>query len=99
MAGLCTLLIAIISVVAASLAGKPQEALVPAGKLTARGLFEVSVESLAGLTENIIGHDFKLYLPITGSLFIYIFINNTMGLFPGFSPATDNLNTTLSIGL
>jgi F-type H+-transporting ATPase subunit a len=99
MAGLCTILIAILSIVGGSLAGKQEEALVPDGKLTLRGLCEVSVESLANLTENIIGHDYKIYLPITGSLFIYIFINNTMGLFPGFSPATSNLNTTLSIGL
>ena len=94
-----TILLVGISLFAKAVAGKPEDALVPDGKFTFRGLFEIIVESLHGMAESVLGHDASIYLPVMGSLFIYIFFNNIMGLVPGFAPATDNLNTTLSIGL
>jgi F-type H+-transporting ATPase subunit a len=99
-AGLCTLIIAAISLFAFSVAGKPEVALVPDSHFTARGFFEWLVESLLGMTEGVLGqHDGAKYLGIIGALFIYIFVNNVFGLVPGFNPATDNFNTTLSVGL
>jgi F-type H+-transporting ATPase subunit a len=98
-AGFCTLLIIILSLVAYSVAGKPEQAITPDNKLTLRSFFEVVVESLQGFVESSLGHDGYKYLSIIGSLFIYILINNLMGLVPGFNPATSNLNTTLSVGL
>jgi F-type H+-transporting ATPase subunit a len=98
-AGFCTLLIIALSLIAYSVAGKPQEAVNPDSKLTLRSFFEVVVESLLGFVESSLGHDGHKYLTIIGSLFIYILINNLIGLVPGFNPPTSNLNTTLSVGL
>lgn len=98
-AGFGTLLIIVISLVANGVAGTPEEALIPAPRFSLRNLFEVTVESLSGFVDSVMGHGSEAYIGIVSSLFIYIFLNNVLGLFPGFSPATDNLNTTLAVGL
>ena len=74
-------------------------ALVPESRWTFLNFFEVVAESLYKLTENILGHhDGPAYFPIVGSLFVFIFASNLIGLVPGFLPPTDNLNTTLALG-
>jgi F-type H+-transporting ATPase subunit a len=67
--------------------------------MTIRGFFEVVVESLANLVDSVMGHEGVKFLPIIGGFFIFIFLNNFFGLIPGFNPPTDNLNTTLPLGL
>jgi len=76
-----------------------KEKLIPAEKLTFFGFFDLMVEGLYKLTENILGDAAKEYLPIVGSLFLFVFVSNLMGLLPGFSPPTDNVNTTLACGI
>lgn len=74
-------------------------ALVPESKMTYRNFFEIIAESLYGFVEGVIGHhDAPIYFPIIGTLFIFIFTCNLVGLIPGFLPPTDNLNTTLALG-
>lgn len=74
--------------------------LVPEAKLTYRNFFEIIAESLYKLTESVIGHhDAPIYYPVIGTLFIFIFASNLVGLIPVFLPPTDNLNTTLALGL
>jgi F-type H+-transporting ATPase subunit a len=36
---------------------------------------------------------------VIGTLFVFIFASNLLGLIPVFQPATDNMNTTLALGL
>jgi F-type H+-transporting ATPase subunit a len=74
--------------------------IVPDAKLTYRNFFEIIAESLYKLTESIIGHhETPVYFPIIGSLFVFIFSCNIIGLVPIFRPPTDNLNTTLALGI
>ncbi len=74
-------------------------ALIPDSKLTYRNFFEIVAESLYKLTENIIGHhDAPKYFPVIGTLFVFIFTCNILGLIPGFLPPTDNMNTTFALG-
>jgi len=75
------------------------EEVVPEGSFTLKNLFQVIVEWILNLMESIIGPDAKDYFPVIGALFIYIFLNNLMGIVPGFVPATDNINTTLALGV
>lgn len=76
---------------------RTQERLIPESKTTLTNIFEVSVESILGLMEGIIGPDAKKYFPLIGTIFIYIFLCNAIGLIPGVLPPTDNLNTNLAI--
>lgn len=73
--------------------------LVPEPKLTYRNFFEIVAEKLYGLTESVIGHhDAHVHYPLIGTLFVFIFASNIIGLIPGFLPPTENLNTTLGLG-
>ena len=73
--------------------------LVPEPHLSFRNFFEIIAENLYKLTESVIGHhDAPIYFPVIGSLFVFIFAANIIGLIPGFLPPTDNLNTTLALG-
>src|SRR5687767_12549449 len=76
-----------------------EKALIPSNKVGVASTFEVATESILGLMEGIIGPDAKKYFPIVGALFIYIFVNNLLGVIPGFLPPTDNINTTLACGV
>lgn len=77
----------------------PDGGLIPESKLTFRNFFEIIAEKLYALTETIIGHhDAPIYFPVVGTLFIFIFASNLIGLIPGLLPPTDNLNTTLALG-
>jgi F-type H+-transporting ATPase subunit a len=74
--------------------------LIPESKLTFRNFFELIAESLYKITENVIGHhDAPTYFPVVGTLFVFIFASNLLGLIPGVLPPTDNLNTTLALGV
>lgn len=73
--------------------------LVPDSGWTFKNFFEIIAESLFRLTESVIGHhDAPIYYPIIGTLFVFIFVSNLLGLIPGMLPPTDNLNTTLALG-
>src|ERR1035437_9673 len=61
--------------------------LIPDSKLTFRNFFDILAEKLYGLAENVMGkHNAKLYFPIVGVLFTYIFTSNLIGIIPGFLP-------------
>jgi F-type H+-transporting ATPase subunit a len=78
----------------------PGGGLVPDESMTYKNFFEMIAEALYGLTENVIGHhDAPIYFPVIGSLFVFIFTCNIVGLIPGMMPPTDNLNTTLALGI
>lgn len=78
----------------------PGGGLIPPAKMTYRNFFEILAEKLYGLVESVMGHhDAKIYYPFIGTLFIFIFTSNIISMIPGFSPPTDNLNTTLALGV
>lgn len=75
------------------------KAIIPSEKLNFIGFFDIVVEQLYKLAASILGDDAKHYLPLVGSIFLFILCNNLLGLVPGFLPATDNTNTNLACGL
>ncbi len=62
----------------------------------AQHIVEVVLEALQGLMQGVIGKESRQYLPLIGTLGIYIFIGNILGLVPGFLSPTSNLNITAS---
>jgi len=72
-------------------------ALVPKG---VQNFMEVMVESLYRLAEENIGHDWgKYFFPLIGTLGLYILVSNFMGLIPGFTAPTSNINMTASMAV
>ena len=74
-------------------------ALVPPKQLSFFHFCDIVVEGIYKMSENTLGEDTEFYLPIIGTLFLYIFLSNLLGLLPGFSPPTDNVNTNLACGV
>lgn len=87
------------SLVAKKALGKGDSAVVPADRFSIKGLFEMITEFIAGLCDMVIGEGGRDYLPMFASFFTFILINNLVGVIPGMAPATENLNTTLAMGL
>lgn len=73
---------------------------IPEEKLTYRGFFEIIADSLYKMVEGTLGeHDAARYFPLIGTLFLFIFVSNLMGLIPGLLPPTGSINTTLALGI
>jgi len=65
----------------------------------AQHVVEVVLEALQGLMQGVIGKEYRRYVPLLGTLGIYIFIGNVIGLLPGFLSPTSNLNVTASCAI
>lgn len=65
----------------------------------AQNLMEWIVEGLTSLVVSILGEHGKKFVPFIGTLFIYIFCMNLLGLIPGMFSSTSKLNTTLALAI
>ncbi len=101
LAVIAALLIITMSVTARLVIGTGEVAILPAAKLSLKGIFEMLVEFIAGLLRLVLGQAINVYpyIPIFGSIFIYIFVNNVIGLLPGMSSASQDINLGLAVGL
>lgn len=73
---------------------------IPDRGITFRNMVEALGQFVYNLARNIMGEkQAKKYYTVIVLLFSFIFINNVVGLIPGFLPPTDNFNTTLALGL
>jgi F-type H+-transporting ATPase subunit a len=70
-----------------------ETALVPEEKVSLRNTFEVVIEAILFLMDDIIGHGAKKYLPLIGSIALLVLLGNLIGLIPGFSPPTMSVDT------
>jgi F-type H+-transporting ATPase subunit a len=86
------------ALVARTQLGTGETAVVPAGKFSIRGFFEFITEFIQGLTDMVIGHHGRAFVPMFAAVFTFVLINNLVGMIPGMVPATENLNTTLAMG-
>lgn len=72
-------------------------ALVPRGT---QNVVEIIVEGMLNLAEESIGHHWgRPFFPLICTLFMFIMLCNFMGLIPGFSSPTSNINTTASMAI
>lgn len=75
-----------------------EAAVIPDGKFSLKTFFETITEFIIGLVDMVIGEHGRKYVPMFASIFIFVFINNLVGIIPGMTPATENFNTTLAMG-
>jgi F-type H+-transporting ATPase subunit a len=75
-------------------------AVIPDEKLGARTFVELLVSTAYSMMSDIMGKKAARYfLPLIGTCAFIILFSNLLGLFPGFSPPTDVLDTTLPMTL
>lgn len=79
--------------------GTGEAAITPAPSFSLKGIFELITEFVIGLSDSVIGESGRKYVPMFASIFFFILVNNLIGLLPGVTPATDNLNMTMAVGL
>lgn len=87
------------ALVARAQLGTGETAVVPVSKFSVRGFFEFVTEFIQGLVDMVMGHEGRAFIPLFASVFTFVLINNLVGVVPGMTPATENLNTTLAMGL
>jgi F-type H+-transporting ATPase subunit a len=73
--------------------------IIPEEGITVRNAMEVLVEIVVGLSDSIIGKKGRKYVPLFGSLFLFILIGNFFGLIPGITPPTSSFFSNLGMGL
>jgi F-type H+-transporting ATPase subunit a len=76
-----------------------QDAVVPPEGLRTRNIAELLVQLVVSQSDAIIGPPGRKYVPLFGSFFLFILFGNLIGLLPGFSAPTANLNTTAGLAL
>ncbi len=62
-------------------------------------LMEEGLRALSGMMQEWIGPKGPRYLPLVGTLFIFILASNYLGLVPGFMAPTSSINVTLGCAL
>jgi F-type H+-transporting ATPase subunit a len=78
---------------------KAQDPAIPAVELGSRNIAELLIQMVVNQSDQIIGHQGRKYVSFFATFFLFILFSNLMGLLPGFSPPTGNLNTTLGLAL
>ncbi len=61
-------------------------------------LLETIVDGFDNLTRSTLGERGRAYLPYIGSLFLFIWFSNLIGIIPGCEEPTRDVNTTLGLG-
>ncbi len=79
--------------------GSGETAVAPASRLSLKGIFELLLEFIVGLADMVIGEEGRKFVPMFAAIFLFVWVNNMVGLIPGMTPATDNINTTLALGI
>jgi len=88
------LVMAILITVALRLPRRPT--LVPRGLQNAA---EAALEFVLSLINDVIGPEGRRFLPLIATLGLFIFTSNLLGLVPGFTAPTDNVNTTAACAI
>lgn len=66
---------------------------------TFQALFELAVEFVQTTAHEIIGHDYKRYVPLLGTLGFFILFSNILGLIPTLETPTGAIQVTLGCAL
>jgi len=72
----------------------PDKYFIPEGRLTFRTAVEMIVEGVLKIVKDNMGPRGPEFMMIIGTLALFIFISNILGLIPGFHSPTETLNTT-----
>ena len=79
---------------------KVDKSLIPDKGISFRNIVEMVGDAIYGLAKNTMGEKAaRTYYPLLIFYFGFIFLNNIIGLIPGFLPPTENFNTGLALGI
>ncbi len=64
-----------------------------------QSMFELFMEQLCSLIREIVRSDPAPYVPLTGTLFLFVFVANLVGMIPGLSSPTADLSVTAALAV
>jgi F-type H+-transporting ATPase subunit a len=76
-----------------------EEAVVPDGRLSLSSFVELMFEGIAGLAKDLMGDHWVRFMPLVGTLALFILVSNLLGLVPGGGGATQFVETNLTWGI
>ncbi len=76
-----------------------EQAVIPDGRLTLGSFVELLFEGIAGLAKDLMGEKWVRFMPLVGTLAVFILVANLLGLVPGGGGATQFLETNLTWGI
>jgi len=95
----CTLIVLVLAfLVQRGLAGS-DDGIIPSEKLTLRNFLELLLEGIINLAKQTMGEKWPTYLPLVGTLGLFILVSNLMGLVPFFTGPTSFIETNLTWAL
>ena len=94
----CVLLLAL-TFLARQALKKSKDPTLPSARLSIKAFFENLVAIITSLSDMVVGHNGRKFIPFFSAIFLFIWFNNLMGLVPGMGSATGNVNTTLALGV
>lgn len=71
--------------------------LVPEEKMSLFGFFDLLLDGFVRFQDSILGKENRRYLPLCGSLFLFVFFSNLLGLIPGVAAITTSV--WINVGL
>jgi F-type H+-transporting ATPase subunit a len=92
-------LLVLFGIRARSALAKAADPVIPASGVGTRNIAELLVALVVSQSDQIIGAEGRKYVPFYATFFFFILFSNLMGLLPGFSAPTSNLNTTVGLAL
>lgn len=78
---------------------KQTKAYIPEKRINIKAFFEIFVEQICLLSDSIVGLKGRAMLPLFCFVFLFIWIQNLLGLIPGFLPPSQNINATMALGV
>jgi F-type H+-transporting ATPase subunit a len=70
--------------------------LIPDPRFSFRNAVEVMFEGICSLAKQVMGHDWKKFMPFIGTLGLFILVSNLMGIVPGLGGPTSFVETNLA---
>jgi F-type H+-transporting ATPase subunit a len=76
-----------------------EEGVIPEKRITTPGILDFFTETFVAFQDSILGKENRKFLPLTATIFLYLFILNLIGLIPGAPAATSTVWTTVPVAL
>ena len=76
-----------------------KDPVVPDERFSVRNVLEFILGKVVEFSDSILGKKGRKYVPLFGTLFLFILLGNFFGLIPGFTPPTSDFFTNLGMGL
>jgi F-type H+-transporting ATPase subunit a len=76
-----------------------EQGVIPEKNITTSGVLDFFAETFVAFQDSVLGKENRKYLPLTATVFLYLFVLNIIGLIPGMPAATTTVWTTVPVAL